>query len=159
MRQHNTDLDTLIITGEYSTNHYTDQFSSKPVGLWYDLNGEWLEWCEHEMPMWVRKYLFELNIDMNHILLVDTPDKLLEFFYEYKTSMDSIPDYFTINWEKVEHKPPVADPHGIRSGWYTFPVNFDPNWQQEECKSHSEVRDPNLVTQVNPLMALLTLLR
>jgi len=62
-------------------------------------------------------------------------------------------------WEKVDVKPPKADPHGIKSGWYTFPLNFDPNWQQEECKSHSEVKEPEMVTQVNPLQSILSMIR
>lgn len=62
-------------------------------------------------------------------------------------------------WEKSENKPPAVDDHPIRSGWYSFPINFDPNWQQEECKSHSEVKDPEMVTQVNPLQAILSMLK
>lgn len=33
-------------------------------------------------------------------------------------------------------QPPKADATGIRNGWYFFPLNFDPNWQIEECKAY-----------------------
>ena len=62
-------------------------------------------------------------------------------------------------WEKSENKPPKANEHGIKSGWYTFPLNFDPVWQEEPCKEHSEVKDPSMVTQVNPLQAILSMLK
>lgn len=62
-------------------------------------------------------------------------------------------------WEKSENNPPKADSHGIKMGWYTFPINFDPAWQQEECKSHSKVKEPDMVTQVNPLQSILSMLK
>lgn len=50
------------------------------------------------------------------------------------------------NWNKSELTPPKANPHGIVKGWYTFPVNFDPAWQEEECKAHAETKNPEMVT-------------
>ena len=29
---------------------------------------------------------------------------------------------------------PKGDPHGIRSGWFVFPFNYDPTWMRSECK-------------------------
>ena len=39
------------------------------------------------------------------------------------------------NWSASDKKPPKADPHGRVNGWYYFPINFDPAWQQEECSA------------------------
>ena len=41
------------------------------------------------------------------------------------------------DWGNSEHTPPKGNSHGIKSGWYNFPFNFDPVWQKEECKEHS----------------------
>ena len=48
------------------------------------------------------------------------------------------------NWRKSELKPPKPNPHGVQKGWYIFPVNFDPAWQQEECKAHADKREPSM---------------
>jgi len=38
----------------------------------------------------------------------------------------------------------VGNPHGIRSGWFTHPLNFDPRWL-EECSGF----EPKEKTDVN----------
>lgn len=32
----------------------------------------------------------------------------------------------------------AVEEHGIRSGWFMFPMNYDPNWMSGECFYHSE---------------------
>ena len=34
-----------------------------------------------------------------------------------------------------------VDSHPVQNGWFNFPINFDPNWIQGECKKHSENPD------------------
>ena len=36
--------------------------------------------------------------------------------------------------QKSDFNPPKADIHGIKSGWYNFPYNYDPVWQNELCE-------------------------
>ena len=100
MRQHNTDSEKLIFDQKYIDGR---EISFKPLGLWYDLNGEWVEWCESEMPGWIKKYLFEIDVDMETILVVDTSEKVLKFFDKYKTSAGpGLPEYYqTIDWQKL----------------------------------------------------------
>lgn len=28
-----------------------------------------------------------------------------------------------------------GDPHGIRSGWFFYPINFDPVWKTKKCSN------------------------
>lgn len=42
------------------------------------------------------------------------------------------------NWAESEKEPPQADAHGKRSGWYIFPWNFDPVWQETMCEAFEE---------------------
>ena len=43
------------------------------------------------------------------------------------------------DWLKQsDHFPPKADYHGIRNGWYAFPFNYDPVWQEELCKAFKQ---------------------
>ena len=41
-------------------------------------------------------------------------------------------------WRDSELDPPKADLHGIRNGWYFFPLNFDPVWQNEKCTAYQK---------------------
>lgn len=29
--------------------------------------------------------------------------------------------------------------HGIQSGWFMYPINFDPVWKEQDCKNFQEV--------------------
>ena len=61
-------------------------------------------------------------------------------------------------WEKSENKPPKADINGKKSGWYSFPFNFDPVWQEEPCKEHSDVKDPDLAREETPFDRIMSIL-
>lgn len=64
-----------------------------------------------------------------------------------------------LNWLKVNSDPPKASDHGIRSGWYMFPFNFDPIWQEEEeCSQYSENIDDSLYLEGNSYDLLLSAL-
>lgn len=32
----------------------------------------------------------------------------------------------------------IGDPHGIRMGWFWYPLNFDPVWKQKKCCNFKE---------------------
>jgi len=32
----------------------------------------------------------------------------------------------------------TGDTHGIRSGWFFYPINFDPVWMTKECSNYEE---------------------
>lgn len=61
-------------------------------------------------------------------------------------------------WMDSDNKQPKADQHGIDNGWYIFPFNYDPVWQQEECPSFSTQVDPKMVTKDDPMFNLIALL-
>lgn len=42
--------------------------------------------------------------------------------------------------------------------WYQFPMNFDPIWQEEECKGWAKEKDPTKVKQFSPLERVVGLL-
>lgn len=67
-RIHNTDSDSIEISHEVSYLDSIRQF--KPDGLWYGIDDAWLEWCYSEMPEWIKKYIFELDVDMTNVLIL-----------------------------------------------------------------------------------------
>ena len=38
----------------------------------------------------------------------------------------------------------VGDPHGIKSGWFSHPFNFDPVWL-EECTGFKQIPEKELI--------------
>lgn len=49
--------------------------------------------------------------------------------------------------------------HGIRSGWFMWPVNFDPTWL-ESCDGFSNNEsDRKAIMKLDPLTELISLLR
>lgn len=33
----------------------------------------------------------------------------------------------------------TGDPHGIKQGWFMYPLLFDPTWMTSECKNFEQV--------------------
>jgi hypothetical protein len=34
----------------------------------------------------------------------------------------------------------TGDPHGVRKGWFFYPLLFDPVWRTAECANHEPAR-------------------
>ncbi len=32
----------------------------------------------------------------------------------------------------------TGDPHGIKKGWFWYPLNFDPNWKTKMCNNFKQ---------------------
>jgi hypothetical protein len=32
----------------------------------------------------------------------------------------------------------MGDPHGVRCGWFFYPLNFDPVWKAKKCANFQE---------------------
>ena len=64
------------------------------------------------------------------------------------------------DWSKSKFMMPRGNPHGIRHGWYMFPLNYDPVWMQEECQAFATEANPDMVKdKYDPLLELAALLR
>jgi len=93
-RIHITDSEVIIKSKTYCQFNKTH----KPAGLWYTINEEWLEWCKIEMPGWINKYQFELDIDLSKILMIKNTIDLKLFNKKYTNSA------LGIEWNKVAEK-------------------------------------------------------
>ncbi len=55
---------------------------------------------------------------------------------------------------------PAGSRHGIVSGWYMFPLNYDPVWMAEECPEWAGAQVPEkLAGPYAPLLELMARLR
>lgn len=69
----------------------------KPQGLFYSIDNEWLEWCKKEEPNWIFKYNFEVIINPEKILIIDSYEGIKRFNQLYCKRND-------INWMRVYDK-------------------------------------------------------
>ena len=82
---------------KYKQNNY------KPSGLWFSKNNEWYEWCISEgFNISGLNNKYELGIDFEDILIIDTIDKLINFNDEY--SICSSSSIMTIDWLNISTK-------------------------------------------------------
>lgn len=94
-RQHNTGKPQLNLRRRY----VQPPMHFKPVGLWYGIDGEWLDWCSTEMPDWVRGHLFELELDMERMLVISNHKDLEMFVEAYGIKVGE--HHITIDWNRL----------------------------------------------------------
>lgn len=61
------------------------------------------------------------------------------------------------NFKKAQKQLPTGDPHGIKNGWFTFPINYDPAWMRSECQGFSKEVEEGM--SIEPFESLLLLMR
>jgi len=76
-----------------------------------------------------------------HPSLGDVPDNALIGLMGILAGAGRVPG-FQVNSKELNIK---GNPHGIRNGWFNFPVNFDPTWLENcdgyENKNKEEKKD------------------
>lgn len=78
---------------------YGQQRSSKPAGLWFDVNGDWRRWCESESFGATRlAYRHDLAPDLQRVLWLKNPDDIDRFTSEYRI------DRYKLDWHAVANQ-------------------------------------------------------
>lgn len=109
-RIHHTDMQHII-----RSKTYDQKVDYKPSGLWYGIDWAWEEWCIGNMPDWQHQNHFELDVDMEKILVLDSVEKVDKFQSEFgefsswakklKTEIHGFDlDVISINWSNVSEK-------------------------------------------------------
>ena len=88
--------DSLDLTQKY---YQGGGHAYKPAGLYYSINHEWREWCESEMPEWVKPWNFYLYMHTDDILTISTTHQLEEFHHRYLKKMHRYA--YEVDWHKV----------------------------------------------------------
>jgi len=122
-RIHHTDIDNII-----NQNYFNNIEEFKPIGIWYDIDNSWTEWCKRNMPDWTYKNHFELDIDESKILIIDTKEKLLDFDKQYSIPLSNrigsiIGNISVIDWTSVSNKY-----SGIEISPYRYDCRFGLFW-------------------------------
>jgi hypothetical protein len=88
--------------------HFSQEPGPKPHGLWYDCEGEWIDWVSSEMPDWVQSYVYEVHLNKAVMLELKSEGDLLDFTEEYGTAPEGYPPgsakAYYIDWGRVASK-------------------------------------------------------
>lgn len=80
----------------------------KPVGLWYDFEGDWIKWCLSASWGGVSDYIYEVEIDKSKILQISTTGEFEKFEEEYLYHPEHFQNfrlhYGSVNWQAVKVK-------------------------------------------------------
>ena len=85
----NTNSPCIDLEREY----LQDNLDIKPYGLWYEIDGSWINWCKiQDFKDYDSKY--EIELDMSNILIIDDIKSIIDFIntYEGKDAILGIPN-------------------------------------------------------------------
>lgn len=74
----------------------------KPRGFWYEVNGEWREWCGAE-NFGTGRYIHEVQLNDCNVLIIDTATKLDRFHNDFQIVQQLSPKFalIEIDWKRV----------------------------------------------------------
>jgi len=84
---------------------YIQQIDWKPEGFWYSCGNEWYNWVKIEMPEWLYKYIYRIDVinktninkpNKDKLLILSTIKDFNVFINKYKENRGQF-----INWKKV----------------------------------------------------------
>ena len=99
---------------ELEKRKYIQKSDSKPQGLWYGFDMEWIKWCERETPDFISEYIYRVFVDGSNILQIKNYNELIEFTTKYydKTNPSNI--FHTI----YDKKNPINISYAISNIYY-----------------------------------------
>ena len=97
-RIHNTDKLWIIFK---NVPIHLQNSGMKPIGLWFSFGTQWIDWCEDEMPHWIKPFNYQLII-VGNILKITNEKEFIDFTNEFGIEQC----YMTmkikiIDWSKV----------------------------------------------------------
>jgi len=108
---------------ELEQRTFNQKVTMKPFGFWYGFGSEWIDWTRSEMPEWVGKYIYSVDIGNTNVLQIKTHMELMMFNREYQSNLSDTGHRRLIDWKKV------ADKYdGIEINPYQFEARYQYLW-------------------------------
>ena len=108
---------------ELEPRTFTQKDEFKPSGFWYGFGSEWIDWTRSEMPEWIGKYIYSIDIGNTNILQIKTHMELMQFNSEYKADVYMKDAGEAIDWKKVASKY-----DGIEINPYQYEARYQYTW-------------------------------
>jgi hypothetical protein len=112
---------------ELEPRTFVQSVTMKPSGFWYGFGSEWIDWCRSEMPDWVGKYIYGVDVGKSNVLQITTNLELIQFSREYESKVSDT-GYRreageSIDWQKVASKY-----DGIEINPYQYEARYELMW-------------------------------
>ncbi len=112
---------------ELEQRTFKQNIGMKPFGFWYGFGSEWIDWTRSEVPDWVGKYIYSVDIGNSNVLQINTHMELMQFNREYQSNISGTGhrrlEGEVIDWKKV------ADKYdGIEINPYQFEARYQYLW-------------------------------
>jgi hypothetical protein len=114
---------------EFTDKTHKQKLGPKPIGLWYGIGTEWIDWTRSDMPEWEYDNVFEVIINESNVLLINTLDEIKEFNDTYGVedkrfaNIFSDNSYHDIDWSKIAEKY-----SGVEISPYMWPMRNELRW-------------------------------
>lgn len=96
MRLINTPEGTLKLGQTYPQ---VNSGMGKPIGLWYSINWEWVEWCREHKPDWIEDKIIMLGeVDESALCVLSSAEEVKAFHEKY---VEPGHEFSYINWSLV----------------------------------------------------------
>ncbi len=90
---------------ELEPRTFVQRVTMKPSGFWYGFGSEWIDWCRSEMPDWVGKYIYGVDVGKSNVLQITTHMELMQFNRKYESRVSDtgykLYEGESIDWQKV----------------------------------------------------------
>lgn len=90
---------------ELEPRTFVQRVTMKPSGFWYGFGSEWIDWCRSEMPDWVGKYIYGVDVGKSNVLQITTNLELMQFNRKYESRVSDtgykLYEGESIDWQKV----------------------------------------------------------
>jgi len=110
-------------------NFPKQEVGMKPQGLWYACGNDWMNWVCGEMPEWIGRYVYTLEIDESKILKIETKEQFEAFSdkYSIKSELTGWGSSDSPDWSKVAEGSASSDLRAY-SGIEICPAQYGPTW-------------------------------
>lgn len=83
------------------------EFPLKPLGFWYQVDGDWERWCESEQPDWIGSHRYTVDLGQSKMLVLESAQEIRDFGDEYgydPFKSLGLSRHKFIEWERVAEK-------------------------------------------------------
>lgn len=136
----------------------------KPIGIWYSVGSDWIDWVAGNIDEWKGKYLYALEVDDSQtaqvtdppdpskMLIIDSPRAMWDFNKRYSQASKYLKHYKTgealreINWQQVQKDYggiQIASPSG--EYFWDFRMRDEFNWYYSWDVASGCIWNPELI--------------
>ena len=94
----------------------------KPIGMWYGIGTEWVDWVRSEMSHWETDNVFKIDINPSKMLFIKNENDVIKLQEQYGVDKFGMGDY-KIDWSLV-----AKDYSGIEFNPYHYALSRKYMW-------------------------------